>query len=159
MYLPRWLSPGRDLWRELIRSSHELRPHLGAGCDVWWRLLACGSLGAAELTQIEVKVFRGSCVFSACHGDTTPQQGLSLVSPTYGMLVDHPASEVPTMLRVAPGAPEGSYLWRSCLQIRQQWGSGCRPANPSTARSSRWSASGSWKVPWTINSIAQTAPA
>ena len=77
----------------------------GGGCS------PAGPPVAADLTQIELKVFRGSCVFSACHGDTTPQQGLSLVSPTYGMLVDHPASEVPGMVRVAPGAPERSYLW------------------------------------------------
>ena len=69
-----------------------------------------GAPVAPHLMEIEAKIFRGSCVFSSCHGGTGPQEGLSLVSPTYAAIVDHPATQLVTAVRVAPGAPDRSYL-------------------------------------------------
>jgi len=63
-----------------------------------------------HLTSIESAIFARNCTFSSCHGGGSPEQGMSLVSPTYATLTSVPSTEVPTMMRIAPGDPDGSYL-------------------------------------------------
>jgi hypothetical protein len=63
-----------------------------------------------HLASIESEIFAHNCTFSSCHGAAAPQQGMSLVAPTYATLSDVASTEVPTMKRIAPGDPDGSYL-------------------------------------------------
>ena len=65
----------------------------------------------SRLAAIETEVFTPSCTFSSCHGATSPEQGMSLTSPAWGAIVGVRSTEVSDLLRVAPGDPEGSYLW------------------------------------------------
>lgn len=65
-----------------------------------------------RLSDVERRLFATSCsTFSVCHGDGSPQKGMSLVAPTYATLVSQPSTEVPTRLRVVPGDPARSYLF------------------------------------------------
>jgi hypothetical protein len=63
-----------------------------------------------HLSSIETEIFAHNCAFSSCHGAGAPEQGMSLVAPTYAALDGVPSTEVPTMVRIAPGDPDGSYL-------------------------------------------------
>jgi hypothetical protein len=78
---------------------------LGAGC---------GEGAAPEpippmLSAIETQIFARNCTFSSCHG-ASAQEGLSLIAPVHAKIVGVAASEVPAMMRIAPGDPGGSYL-------------------------------------------------
>jgi hypothetical protein len=63
-----------------------------------------------HLSAIETEIFARNCTFSSCHGATSPEKGMSLVSPTYATLSGVASTEVPAMMRIAPGDPAGSYL-------------------------------------------------
>src|SRR4051794_33478365 len=81
-------------------------------------LLAAGGCGAGDapqpipprLSAIETEIFARNCTFSSCHGAASPQEGMSLVSPSHAALSGVPSTEVPAMMRIAPGDPDGSYL-------------------------------------------------
>jgi hypothetical protein len=62
-----------------------------------------------HLSSIETEIFAHNCTFSSCHG-ATPEKDMSLVAPTYATITGVPSTEVPTMMRIAPGDPDGSYL-------------------------------------------------
>ena len=64
-----------------------------------------------RLAAIEAEIFAPSCTFSSCHGATSPEQGMSLTSPAWSAIVGVSSTEVPEVVRVAPGDPERSYLW------------------------------------------------
>ena len=75
----------------------------------------CGGGDASEpipphLSAIETEIFAHNCTLSSCHGAVSPQEGMSLVSPTQATLIGVPSTEVPDMVRIAPGNPDGSYL-------------------------------------------------
>src|SRR3954470_10814983 len=75
----------------------------------------CGGGETAEaipphLSAIETEIFAHNCTLSSCHGAVSPQEGMSLVTPTYATLGGVPSTEVPDMPRIAPGDPDGSYL-------------------------------------------------
>lgn len=60
-------------------------------------------------SSIQTNLFSTICV--ACHSGSNPPQGLSLeADQSYGLLVDVPSSEVPTLDRVEPGDPDNSYI-------------------------------------------------
>lgn len=60
-------------------------------------------------SSIQTNLFSTVCV--ACHSGSNPPQGLSLeADQSYGLLVDVPSSEVPTLDRVEPGDPDNSYI-------------------------------------------------
>jgi hypothetical protein len=104
--------------RRVLATGFALFAAAGAGLAA-----GCGGDGVApslapRLSEIEAQVFSRSCVFSACHGPTGPEQGLSLAPPVFARIVDQPASEAPDRLRVAPGDPDGSYLLEK-LERRQ----------------------------------------
>jgi hypothetical protein len=69
-----------------------------------------GGPGAgAEFTQIQDTIFTPIC--TACHAGAAAPQGLRLdAGNSFALLVGIPSVEVPSVLRVAPGDPDGSYL-------------------------------------------------
>jgi hypothetical protein len=63
------------------------------------------------LSAIQAQIFTPNCAsFSSCHGGASPQEGMSLVAPAAGALIGVASSEVPTLMRVAAGDPDASYL-------------------------------------------------
>jgi hypothetical protein len=52
-----------------------------------------------------------------CHatGLEAPAADLDLFDGAYANLVDQPSGQLPTMMLVAPGEPENSYLWHKLL--------------------------------------------
>jgi hypothetical protein len=76
----------------------------------------CGEGEASEpiapmLSAIQAKIFTPNCAsFSSCHGGAAPQEGMSLQAPAAGAIVGVASTEVPTLMRVAPGDPDASYL-------------------------------------------------
>jgi hypothetical protein len=71
-----------------------------------------GGVPALTFSQIQAQIFTPVCAKSGCHaGSTGGQQGLILdPGVSYGLLVNHPATENSTLDRVEPGFPERSYL-------------------------------------------------
>jgi hypothetical protein len=67
---------------------------------------------AFTFSQIQAQIFTPTCAKSDCHaGSTGGQEGLILdPGVSYGLLVNHPATENSTLDRVEPGDPERSYL-------------------------------------------------
>lgn len=72
------------------------------------RQVTVQAAGGYTLSQLQTDIFTPRC--SGCH---PPTQGLDL-SPgqTYGSTVNVPSSEVPSLMRVKPGDPDNSYLYR-----------------------------------------------
>lgn len=91
--------------RRLVLSLLAAGLAVGAGCGE-------GEAPAPippHLSSIETAIFAHNCTFSSCHG-AAPEKGMSLVAPTYATLIGVASTEVPTMMRIAPGDPDGSYL-------------------------------------------------
>ena len=64
---------------------------------------------AATFDSIQANVFTPIC--SVCHVGATAPQGLMLdAAHSYNLLVGVPSTEVPSILRVAPGDPTNSYI-------------------------------------------------
>lgn len=62
-------------------------------------------------SEIQSNVFTPTCATAGCHSGAGAPQGLRLdATNSYGLLVNVPSSEVPSILRVAPGDPDNSYL-------------------------------------------------
>lgn len=62
-------------------------------------------------SDIQSAVFTPTCATAGCHAGAAAPQGLRLdETSSYGLLVNVPSSEVPSILRVLPGDPDGSYL-------------------------------------------------
>ena len=101
-------------------------------------LLAAGGCGAGDapepipprLSAIETEIFARNCTFSSCHGAASPQEGMSLVSPSHAALSGVPSTEVPTMMRIAPGDPDGSYLLQKISSPTPQDGVRMPPDQP-----------------------------
>ena len=68
---------------------------------------------SATFTRVQNEVFTPSCATVGCH-DTLGQQSQLVLSAgqAYGMTVNRASVEMPSLLRVAPGAPADSYLYR-----------------------------------------------
>jgi hypothetical protein len=104
-------------------------------------LVGCGAMDAKpaerevaqNLADIESKVFSQSCVFSSCHGGPTPRDGLSLVPPTYGRIVNQPARAVAGRVLVAPGDPGASYLLEKIANAHPTAGEQMPPKQPLDA--------------------------
>lgn len=85
----------------------------GEGLDSNGRPIGSGSGGAGPLTadfnSIQDHVFTPIC--TVCHAGAGAPQGLRLdAANSYSLLVGVPSTEVPSVLRVAPGNPDNSYL-------------------------------------------------
>jgi hypothetical protein len=63
------------------------------------------------LASIQANVFSVNCAFAGCHGGGTVQFGLRL-DPGFsaGNLIDVPSQQDPTLIRVIPGNPDGSFI-------------------------------------------------
>jgi hypothetical protein len=74
----------------------------------------CEPLPADTLEAIERRVFaRHGCATAGCHGGVSPQADLALApGASYASLVSVPSLMDPPRLRVDPGDPEESVLWR-----------------------------------------------
>ena len=65
----------------------------------------------ATLSQIQTQIFDVNCAISGCHGNSSPQLGLDLSSgQAFQSTVNVASLERQSLVRVAPGDPEGSYL-------------------------------------------------
>ena len=65
----------------------------------------------ANFSEIQAELFTPTCAVSGCHTGAAAPQGLRLDEDnSYGLLVDVASTEVPSILRVAPGDPDNSYL-------------------------------------------------
>jgi hypothetical protein len=64
------------------------------------------------LDEIQRAVFTPTCATSNCHNGANPAGGLDLrdADTSHAQLVDVPSQDDPMILRVAPGAPDDSYL-------------------------------------------------
>ena len=64
-----------------------------------------------NFSEIQAEVFTPTCAVSGCHTGAAAPEGLRLdEANSFGMLVDVASSQVPSILRVAPGDPDNSYL-------------------------------------------------
>ncbi|MGH8186262.1 MAG: hypothetical protein ACREUC_06840, partial [Steroidobacteraceae bacterium] len=62
-----------------------------------------------QLSSIQSNVFTPSC--TSCHAGASAPLGLRLEEGvSFAMLVNVQSTEVPSLARVAPGNPDGSYL-------------------------------------------------
>jgi hypothetical protein len=83
------------------------------------RQVTVQSASAVTLSQLQQDIFTPLC--SGCH---PPTQGLDLrPGHTYASTVNVPASQMPSLMRVKPGDPDNSYLYR---KLRGQGISGSR---------------------------------
>lgn len=66
----------------------------------------------ATLASIEEGIFVGSCNYGACHDDQSPAAGLDLSQNVYENLMNHTVRTRTALPLVAPGDPEGSWLYQ-----------------------------------------------
>ncbi|WAS89901.1 hypothetical protein [Nannocystis punicea] len=73
---------------------------------------ATGTTGAGLSHAVDIQpIWDANCVTS-CHTPGGTSAAWFVISEdALGALVDQPALELPSMMLVAPGDPEGSYLW------------------------------------------------
>ena len=66
---------------------------------------------APTLASIQANIFTPTCAIPGCHGGGTVQQGLRL-DPGFsaGNLINVASPQDPTLIRVIPGNPNGSFL-------------------------------------------------
>lgn len=68
---------------------------------------------AATLTRVQNEVFTPTCATRGCHDAAVQQSSLSLVTGrSFGETVNKPSVEIPQLVRVSPGDPDRSYLYR-----------------------------------------------
>ena len=85
----------------------------GTGLDANGRPLGSGGgtggVTTADFQSIQDTVFTPIC--TVCHAGAGAPQGLRLdAANSFGLLVNVPSNEVPSMLRIKPGDPDNSYL-------------------------------------------------
>ena len=68
---------------------------------------------SATFTRVQNEVFTPDCARSGCH-DVIGQQSQMVLAAgqAYASVVNRPSVEMPALLRVAPGSPDDSYLYR-----------------------------------------------
>jgi len=67
----------------------------------------------ATFTRVQNEIFTPTCAAIGCHDTLGQQQGQVLVAGrAYANTVGQPSTEMPSLLRVAPGDPANSYLYR-----------------------------------------------
>ncbi len=71
---------------------------------------------SATFTRVQNEVFTPTCTTIACH-DPLGQQSQMVLIPgrAYAATVNVPSVEMPSLLRVAPGDPSASYLYRKIV--------------------------------------------
>ena len=82
-----------------------------SGCERAGPLEGPDPSDEVTLTQIQTNIFDTNCALSGCHTGGNPPQGLDLsVGQAFSNLVNVASMEQSSVLRVAPGDPENSYL-------------------------------------------------
>jgi hypothetical protein len=72
----------------------------------------------ATFTRVQSEIFTPSCALGGCHDAAGQQQGLVLsAGSAYAMTVGSRSTELPSLDRVAPGAPDASYLYRKVAGV------------------------------------------
>lgn len=67
----------------------------------------------ATLTRVQTEVFTPSCATLGCHDLVGQQAQLVLTEArAYDATVGQPSTQMPSLMRVAPGDPDSSYLLR-----------------------------------------------
>lgn len=67
----------------------------------------------ATFVRVQQEILTPGCALSACHDPFFPQEALILSNGrSYALLVNVPSRQVPSLDRVEPGDPDGSYLFR-----------------------------------------------
>jgi hypothetical protein len=67
----------------------------------------------ATFTRVQAEVFTPTCATAGCHSTVGTQSNLVLTpARSYAAIVGVASVEMPQVLRVAPGDPAGSYLYR-----------------------------------------------
>lgn len=73
---------------------------------------------APTFTDVQETVLSVSCAFSGCHAGPSSSADLNLsVEDVYGVLVNVPSSQIPTVLRVKPGDAANSYLVQKLMDV------------------------------------------
>ncbi len=68
---------------------------------------------AATFARVQAEVFTTSCALAGCHDPVGQQSGLVLsAGRAWAATVNQASVEMPSLRRVAPGDPDGSYLYR-----------------------------------------------
>ena len=69
---------------------------------------------AATLLEVQTRVFTPRCAVSTCHiGQGAPMDlDLSSVATSRANIVNVPSQEMPALMRIEPGNPADSYLFR-----------------------------------------------
>ena len=88
-------------------------------------LAACGDLArlptepggdvdpTATLTRVQAEIFTPSCAAAGCHDPIGRQQNLVLTAgQSRAMLAGVASEQLPSVLRLAPGDPAASYVYR-----------------------------------------------
>jgi len=67
----------------------------------------------ATFTRVQNEIFTPTCAALGCH-DSLGQQSSQILAPgkSYAQTVNHPSVEMPGLMRVVPGDPANSYLYR-----------------------------------------------
>lgn len=82
--------------------------------------------GATTLTSVRETIFAPSCTFSACHGGPGSVHGLDLAAADlHGELLGHTVAADTDLPLIAPGDPEGSWLYQLVAR--------CEPKDDSDA--------------------------
>ena len=73
---------------------------------------------SATFTRVQNEVFTPTCARVGCH-DTIGQQSQLVLTAgrSYAALVNQPSVQMPAVLRVAPGDPDASYLYRKITGV------------------------------------------
>lgn len=67
----------------------------------------------ATLTRVQAEIFTPSCAAAGCHDPIARQQNLVLTADqSRAMLVGVASEQFPAVLRLAPGDPAASYVYR-----------------------------------------------
>lgn len=74
--------------------------------------LSCACGPEPTFTNVKSEVFEPRCSARVCHGGEDPKAELDLVTNAYDALIDVPSDVDPDRVRVVPGDPEASVLFR-----------------------------------------------
>jgi len=67
----------------------------------------------ATFSRVQNEIFTPTCAAIGCHDPLGQQeQQILTAGRAYAQTVNHPSIEMPSLLRVAPGDPANSYLYR-----------------------------------------------
>ncbi len=67
----------------------------------------------ATFTRVQNEIFTPTCAVIGCHDTLGQQQGQVLAAGrAYASIVNQASTEMPSLMRVLPGDPSNSYLYR-----------------------------------------------